>query len=103
MSSCQPRREAGQGFALYTSCDIGEVVPAGLGSYSRRRGARGGRSASLQAIRGQDNDAAARMISIIDYGPYFAGARGALECVFFYDDRAPDNIYTLSLHDALPI
>src|SRR6516225_6663162 len=23
MSSCQPRREAGRGFALYTSCDIG--------------------------------------------------------------------------------
>ena len=76
MSSCQPRREAGQGFALYTSCDIGAewflrawgLIVAGVAL------------------------AEARMISIIDYGPYFAGARGALEGIAVDVARACENV-----------
>ena len=76
MSGCQPRREAGQGFALYTSCDIGAewflrawgLIVAGVAL------------------------AEARMISIIDYGPYFAGARGALEGMAVDVARACENV-----------
>ena len=68
MSSCQPRREAGQGFALYTSCDIG----------------------AERFLRAWGLIVAE--ISIIDYGPYFAGARGALEGVAADVARACENV-----------
>ncbi|HEY1430954.1 MAG TPA: hypothetical protein VGF39_04895 [Stellaceae bacterium] len=40
----------------------------------------------------EDPRAAAGLIPVIDYGPYFAGAPGALECVAAEVARACENI-----------
>jgi isopenicillin N synthase-like dioxygenase len=40
----------------------------------------------------EDHDAAARAIPVIDYGPYFAGKPGALECVAAEVVRACENV-----------
>ena len=40
----------------------------------------------------EDQEAAARMIPIIDYGPYFAGVPGALECVAAEVAHACENV-----------
>src|SRR5438876_11395935 len=57
----------------------------------------------FKELRVQDYDAAAKLIPVIDYGPYFAGASGALQRVAAEVARACENVgFFYALNHGVP-